>query len=460
MAAPTQLNWSSRFAFLFAAVGSAVGLGNIWRFPYIVGENGGSAFILIYVAFVVLIGWPVLVAEFSLGRWGRKSPVASVEKVAVDCDRSKSWKWVGGLGAFAGGLGLLSFYSMIAGWVLAYIIKTASGMFVGFTGADAVNTLNNHYADTGTMVFWHMAFIGLTVFIVGRGIHAGLEKAVTVLMPFLFLILLALVAYSVTTDGFGEAAAFLLTPDFSKITPSVLLTALGQAFFSLGLTVGTMIAYGAYLTGDTNIVKSAGIIAGADTLIALLAGFAIFPLVFTYGLAPAEGPGLIFTTLTVAFGQMPGGIVFGCLFFGMLAIAAVTSSISLLEPAVAYFEEKPGIGRWTAALVAGGIAFTLGLFSVFSFNEWAGVLPLKLFGITEVAGAPADFYAVINYTVSNLVMPIGGFLIALFVGWFVHRQAIRREMDLPEGWVFGTWHFLVKYLCPAALAVVIVAGVL
>ena len=460
MSAPVHQHWSSRLTFLLAAVGSAVGLGNIWRFPYIVGENGGSAFIFVYIAFVVLIGWPVLVAEFSIGRWGRKSPIGSMEKVAEESGTSKRWKWVGALGAFAGGLGLLSFYSMIAGWVLAYIVKSASGLFAGVTSANAAATLDAHYADTGTMVFWHLLFITVTVLIVGRGIKAGLEKAVIYLMPFLLLILLGLVGYSMTTPGFDKAVDFLLTPDFSKITPGVMLAALGQAFFSLGLTVGTMMAYGAYLSKDTNIIKSAGIIAGADTAIALIAGFPIFPLVFTYGLEPAGGPGLIFTTLTVAFGQMPGGAVFGTMFFVMLAIAAITSSISLLEPAVSYFEERQGIGRWTGALFAGGVAFVVGLFSVFSFNEWADLLPLASFGITEIGGAPATFYAVINFTVSNIVMPVGGLLIAVFVGWFASRSALQREMDLQKGWVFHVWHLLVKYLCPAALLIVIIAGLM
>ena len=458
MTASIHQHWSSRYTFLFAAVGSAVGLGNIWRFPYIVGQNGGGAFILIYIAFVVLIGWPILVAEISIGRWGQMSPIRSIEKVAEESGKSKYWKSVGAFGAFAGGLGLLSFYSMIAGWVLAYIVKSASGMFKGFTDVDAAVTLNAHYADTTMMVFWHFLFVALTVYIVGRGITAGLEKAVTYLMPLLFLILLSLVVYSTTTAGFDDAITFLLTPDFSKITPSVLLTALGQAFFSLGLALGTMIAYGAYLTKDINIVKSAGIIAGVDTLIALIAGFAIFPLVFTYGLEPAGGPGLIFTTLTVAFGQMPGGVVFGTLFFILLAIAAVTSSISMLEPAVSYFEEKQGIGRWAGAIFAGGAAFIIGLFSVFSFNEWSDLIPLAGIGITEVGGSPATFYAIINFTVSNIIMPIGGLSIAIFVGWFVSRAGMQRELDEPQTGLFNLWHGLVKYLCPVALIIVILAG--
>jgi len=451
-------NWSSRFTFLFAAVGSAVGLGNIWRFPYIVGENGGSAFIILYIAFVVLIGWPVLVAELSIGRWGKQSPPKSLSIVADENGRSQRWSWVGGIGAFAGGLGLLSFYSVIAGWVMAYTIKSASGLFVGYTEAEASATLTAHYADTWPMVFWHLVFIGLTVFIVGRGIKAGLEKAVTILMPFLFLILIALVVYAATTPGFGKAVDFIFTPDFSKITPATVLTAAGQAFFSLGLTVGTMIAYGSYLSRETNIMGSAGMIAGADTFIALVAGFAIFPLVFTYGLAPAEGPGLIFSTLTVAFGQMPGGVVFGTLFFLMLVIAAITSSISLLEPAVSYFEEKQGISRWGATLIAGGMAFFVGLLTVFSFNIWSDFAPFAFIGVETVNGGTATFYAIIDFLVSNVIMPVGGLLLAIFVGWAIAPTKIRDQLVFAEDGMFRVWHGLLKYLCPIVLIIVIVAG--
>ncbi len=460
MSAPVQENWSSRAAFIFAAVGSAVGLGNIWRFPYITGENGGSAFILIYIAFVIFIGWPVLVAELAIGRRGKMSPIRSMEKVSVESGGSKNWKWVGALGSFGGGLGLLSFYSVIAGWVLAYIIKAATGMFTGVTGGAAEVIRDEHFADTGMMVFWHLAFISLTIYIVGRGINAGLEKAVTYLMPVLFLILLVLLGYGIAEGDMNAAVTFLFTPDFSKINMSVALTALGQAFFSLSLTVGTMLAYGSYLQKDMSIPKSAGIIAAADTGIALIAGLAIFPLVFQYGLTPAEGPSLIFTTLPIAFGQMTGGVIFGSLFFVLLAVAAITSSISLLEPAVAYFVEKQGFGRWKACFFAGGAAFLIGLLSVFSFNIWTDVMPLSFLGIEVINGNPATFYTIIDFTVSNIIMPVGGLMIAIFTGWFVTRAAMRDELDLPEGGLFSLWHILVRYVCPVALIIVIVWGLM
>ncbi|WP_262693721.1 sodium-dependent transporter [Kordiimonas aquimaris] len=453
-----QENWSSRAAFIFAAVGSAVGLGNIWRFPYIAGENGGGAFVLIYIFFVFLIGWPVLVSELAIGRYAGKSPIGSVEKIAVDSGKSANWKWLGFLGTFAGGLALLSYYSVIAGWVMAYVIKALTGTFVGITAPEAQAELANHYANGPMMAFWHLAFICLTIFIVGKGIKGGLEKAVLYLMPMLFVILLVLVGYSMAVGNFQQGLAYLFAPDFSKITAGVVIAALGQALFSLSVAVGTMFAYGAYLSKDISITKSAGIIAAADTGVALLAGLAIFPLVFAFGLQPNSGPGLLFETLPVAFAQMPGGILFGTLFFVLLGVAAITSSISLLEPAVSYFGEKLGMGRWVAAIIAGGIAFTIGLLSVFSFNDWAEFYPLAFLGLSELAGSPATFYQINDFFVSNIVLPIGGLFVALFAGWAVSSETIRKELDLPEGGLFAFWRVLIRFICPAALVVILVSG--
>ncbi|MEE8370560.1 MAG: sodium-dependent transporter [Sphingomonadales bacterium] len=446
--------WSSRLAFIFAAVGSAVGLGNIWRFPYMAGENGGAAFVLVYIAFVVFIGLPVLIAELTLGRRGRMSPVTSLRNVAEESGSSKRWGWLGHLSSLGGGLGLLAFYSVIAGWVLAYIIKAASGMFSGFGPADSAAAVDAFYADTPTMVAWHFAFIALTVFIVGRGINAGLEKAVVYLMPLLFLLLLVLVGYSMATGEFMAALKYLFAPDFSKITGEVVLNAVGQAFFSLSLALGTMLAYGAYLPKDISIHRSAALIAAADTGVALIAGMAIFPLVFAFNLDPASGPDLIFKVLPIAFGQMPGGAIFGAMFFILLAVAAVTSSISMLEPAVSYFEEKQDMSRWKAAIFGGGVAFLIGLLTVFAYGDLADFHPLASLGIEM------NFYDLNNFIVSNLIMPIGALLLAIFVGWHVKRDIMRTEMDLPEGGIFEIWHVLIKYFCPVAIAVILIFGLM
>ncbi len=445
--------WSSKMAFIFAAVGSAVGLGNIWRFPYMAGENGGGAFVLVYIGFVLLIGVPVLMAELTLGRRGKMSPITSIQNVAKASGSSRRWGWVGHLASLGGGLGLLSFYSVIAGWVLAYIIKAASGVFAaGFGAADAVAVLDAHYADTSSMVFWHFIFIAMTVYIVGRGINAGLEKAVTFLMPMLFLLLLVLVGYSMATGEFLMAVKYLFVPNFSELTGSAVLDAVGQAFFSLSLGLGTMVAYGAYLPKNISIHRSAALIAGADTAIALIAGLAIFPLVFAFGLDPASGPDLIFKTLPIAFAQMPGGSIFGTMFFVLLGIAAVTSSISMLEPAVSYFEERQDMNRWKSAIFGGGVAFTVGLASVFSQGELKEFYPLAAFGIEM------NFFALNDFIVSNLIMPIASLLLAVFVGWFVTRDSMREEMGLPEGGIFEIWHVLIKYFSPAAIALILIWG--
>lgn len=459
MASTSKVQWSSKMAFIFAAVGSAVGLGNIWRFPYMAGENGGSAFVLVYIGFVFLIGLPVLMAELTIGRHGGGSPIASVISMAKESKLPERWGWLGKLGTFGGGLGLLSFYSVIAGWVMSYIIQAALGAFSGIDAAGAGAAMDSFTSSAGTMTFWHLAFTVITVVIVGKGIAGGLEKAVIYLMPVLFFLLLLLVGYSMAEGEFGQAVSFLFTPDFSKIDSGVILAALGQAFFSLSVTVGTMMAYGAYLPKDVSIPKSAALICTADTAVALLAGLAIFPLVFAYSLEPAAGPSLIFQTLPIAFGQMPGGTFIGSAFFLLLTIAAITSSISLLEPTAAYFEEKYGITRWRAAIFGGGIAFLVGMLTVFSMNDWAELLPLSFIGVETLSnGNVANFGNLIDFIVSNIIMPVGGLLITIFAGWLVHRDIMKKEMGLPEGGVFEIWHVLIKFLCPPALIIVIYNG--
>lgn len=468
--------WSSRLAFIFAAVGSAIGLGNIWRFPYMAGENGGGAFVLTYIVCVLLIGVPILMAELTLGRRGRMSPVRTLVNIARESGASPAWRWIGSIASFGGALLLLSFYSVIAGWVLAYIIKAGSGVFAEFwavTGPAAeiapgvaieAAREQSHavrdamFKDAPMMAFWHLIFIGFTVFIVGKGINAGLERAVTYLMPVLFLLLLVLVGFAMATGEFGQALDYLFTPDFSKINGETVLNAVGQAFFSLSLGLGTMLAYGAYLPKKINIHESALMIGAADTGVALLAGLAIFPLVFAYGLSPDSGPSLIFETLPLAFGKMVGGTIFGTMFFVLLAIAAVTSSISQLEPAVSTLEEMPGMTRWRAAVMGGAAAFAVGLFTVFSYNYWEEFYPLAFLGITELAGSPANFFGIVNFIVSNLVMPIASLMLAIFTGWFVKRRFLRQELELPEGGVFEIWHVLMKYFCPVALALILISG--
>jgi len=453
MAAATHAHWSSRWAFIMAAVGSAVGLGNIWKFPYEAGEGGGGAFVLIYLLFVFFIGTPVLIAELSLGRRGQLSPIGSMKKIAQEEKRNPLWGligWSGVVGAFI----VISFYSVVGGWTLAYMVKSAMGAFSGIDAATSQSTFVNYISDPVWTLVSHFAFMAITIFIVARGVEGGLEKAVTVLMPALFAILIVLVVYSGVTGDFNAAINFLFNPDFNKLVTNdagnfsldKVLQALGQSFFSLSLALGSIMTYGSYLTRDVNIGKSALTIAGADSAVALMAGLAIFPIVFAYGLDVAGGGGLVFMSLPIAFGQMPLGVVVGTLFFGLLGVAAITSSISLLEPPVSYIEEKTGLNRRKVAIYMGIAAGLVGVLSAYSQgnNLLSGI---RLFGL--------DIMGVKDFLTNNIMMPLAGMFTALFVGWFVSRKAMMDELAM-EDQTFRIWYFLVRYISPLAIGIVFV----
>jgi NSS family neurotransmitter:Na+ symporter len=371
--------WSSRLVFVLAATGSAVGLGNIWKFPYITGVYGGGAFVLVYLVCIALIGLPVMMAEILIGRRGGQSPIDSMRLLAQQERKSSAWQlagWSGVVGSFL----ILSFYSVIGGWAVVYIWYAASGQFDAAAAAPdkAVETIGAIFdgllASPISLIAWHTVFMALTIFIVARGIKGGLERAVTIMMPGLFLILLGLVAYAAFgTDGFGRGMVFLFQPDFSKLSWEAVLVALGHAFLSLSLGMGIMVAYGSYLPRHISIPVASMTVAILDTVVALLAGMAIFPIVFAYGLEPEAGPGLVFVTLPIAFGEMPAGGVIGTLFFVLVVFAALTSSISLLEPTVEFVEGRHGIGRRQAAIGAGLLVWLLGVASALSFNAWSGV---------------------------------------------------------------------------------------
>ena len=313
--------WSGRLAFILAATGSAVGLGTIWKFPYITGENGGGTFVLVYLFCIALIGIPIMIAEVMLGRRGRQSPVNTMEYLAAEEKRSDSWILLGWLGIVAGFL-ILSFYSVIAGWAMSYVFRTASGMFIGAT-ADGVNSIfNSLVADPERLLAWHTIFMVMTMTVVARGVKNGLEKAVTFLMPILFGLLVLIVGYATTTGHFMQGFDFMFTP--GEITGKAVLIAMGHAFFTLSLGMGAIMVYGSYLPKNTSITQAVVVIALADTAVALLAGLAIFPIVFANGLEPDKGPGLIFQTLPIAFGHMEGGTLIGMLFFVLLVFAAWT----------------------------------------------------------------------------------------------------------------------------------------
>jgi len=328
--------WSSRWAFILAATGSAVGLGNIWKFPYIAGENGGGAFVIVYLLCIACIGIPVMMAEVMIGRRGRQNPVNSLKSIAKEENKSPFWRYLGWSGVAAGFI-ILSYYSVIAGQAIAYVFRTFSGTFDGVTAEGTVNIYKSLTSDPERLLAWHTVFIVLSMVVVARGVRGGLEKLVRFIMPALFCILILLVGFAANTgEHFTQAIDFLFKADFSKLSDEAILTAMGHAFFTLSLGMGAIMVYGSYLPKGTSIAKVTFAIAAADTAIALLAGLAIFPLVFANDLSMGAGPGLIFETLPIAFGHMAGGALFGGLFFLLLVFAAWSSAISLIEPAVAW----------------------------------------------------------------------------------------------------------------------------
>jgi NSS family neurotransmitter:Na+ symporter len=435
--------WSSRWLFILAATGSAVGLGNVWRFPYITGQNGGGAFVLMYIGLVLLIGMPVLMAEIMIGRRGAQNPVQSVANVAVESGLSSRWGWLGFAGILTSFF-LLSIYSVVAGWSAAYVIRTFSGSFHGLSPLEVAASYDAFIASPGALVFWHTVFIVATGAVVARGLREGLEKAIEILVPGLFIILLILIGYAITTPGFKEGISFLLMPNFEAITAKSFLTALGQAFFTLSIATASMLIYGAYLPKDASIFKASLCIAGLDTLAALLAGIAIFPIVFSYGLTPTEGPGLVFKTLPIAFGEMPYGTFFGGLFFTLLVFAALTSAISMVEPMVAWITQRFNIKRVWATVWAAGSAWFVGLGAALSFNVWADY---RLFG-------RFNYYDLLDILVTMILLPAGGLMLAVFGGWFVSRRISFEELAMPV-WVYNIWRFSVRYFAPIAVAVMV-----
>jgi NSS family neurotransmitter:Na+ symporter len=448
-----QETWSSRFVFIMAAVGAAVGLGNLWKFPYTAGVSGGAAFVIVYIGAIVVVAVPIVMAELLIGRRGRRSPPGCFATLAEKAGASRAWSWVGMLNILAVFM-ILSFYSVIAGWALAYVPKLASGHFTGVDSAQVGEEFNALLASPGMLAFWHLVFILLTIFIVVRGIHGGIEKAVKFLMPALFAMLLALVVYAAVEGDMKSAVGFLFQADFSKIDAQVVLMAIGQAFFSVSVAMGLLIAYGSYLPADVNIPRASLVIAGADTLVALLAGLAIFPLVFANGLDPAEGPGLIFVTLPIAFGHMPGGAIFGTVFFLLLIVSALTSSIAVLEPVVAWADEKFQVSRKVSTPITGALAWLVGLTTVFSFNLWGDVHPLDAF--ETFAGK--SLFDIQDYLTSNIMLPLGGILISVFVGWVMTAESTREELGMAPGGLFAAWRFLIRYVCPIAIAAVLIVS--
>ena len=435
--------WSSRLVFVLAAAGSAVGLGNIWKFPYITGENGGGAFVVVYLVCIALIGIPIMMAEVLLGRAGRQSPINTMRSLAAASGGARHWVVVGWLGVVAGFL-ILSYYAVIAGWAVSYIGRLASGAFAGADGATSQAVFDAFLANPWAVGLWQTVFLAATVFIIARGVARGLETAVRWLMPLLFVLLVVLAGYGATVGDFGRAAAFLFSFDASKLSVDGVLAAMGHAFFTLSLGMGAIMAYGAYVPAQTSIASTVATIAVLDTVVALVAGLAIFPIVFaTAGLEPGEGPGLLFVTLPIAFGNLPLGAVIGTVFFVLVSFAAVTSAISLTEPALAFLVERYNAKRWRVAITLGVACWLLGLGTVLSFNAWSDF---------HVVGG-LTIFDFVDYVSYKILLPVGGLLIALFVGWVLAKSIVAEQLAF-AGWRQLVWEASIRYVAPAGVLIV------
>lgn len=444
-AALLHAQWSGRFIFILAAVGSAVGLGNIWKFPYVTGENGGGAFILLYLLAIFLVGIPVLVAEILLGRRAQRSPINAMRHYIATHKIWPLWQVIGWFGVVAGFL-ILSFYSVIAGWALAYLFRALAGAFVGLNAENTGKLFSDFIADPEKVLLWHTLFMALTVLIVARGVKTGLEQAVRIMMPLLYLILIALLVVALQSGHFMEGLGFMFAFDWREVSAQSVLAAMGLAFFSLSLGMGAMMMYGSYLNKNTPLVQSSVIIALADLSVSILAGLVLFPLVFAYGLHPGAGPSLVFITLPVAFGQMPWGEFIGALFFLLLGFAALTSAISLLEPLVAFLSENKHLPRLAASIWSGLCIWLFGLLTVFSFNLLATV--------TWLGRTIFDW---IDFLTSNIMLPLGGLLIAILVAYVLPKKVSQDELATAPA-IFAIFWFLLRFIAPVGVFLVFAYG--
>lgn len=434
--------WASRLGFILAAAGSAIGLGNIWKFPYITGQNGGGAFVMVYLLCIALIGLPIMISELMLGRHTRKDAVGAF--IALE-GKGTSWQlagWVSVAAAFI----ILSYYSVVAGWTLDYVWRALQGAFVGQSAAAIEQQFDGLIGDGTRQIICHLGFIVLSLAIVIGGVHKGIERWSKILMPVLFALLLLLFVNGLLSAGATEGLRFMFYPDFSKLTPASVLEAMGHSFYTLSLGMAIIITYGSYLDNDVNLVGAGLRVALLDTAIALMAGLAIFPIVFAVGMEPSAGPGLVFKTIPIVFAQLPGGYLLAILFFLLIAFAALTSTISLLEAQVAYLIDERGWGRKKATTFLALLCFVVGIPSALSYNvlgSWT------LFG-------ERTFFDSIDLIASNYLLPISGLLIALYVGWFWKGEAEKEELRAGNApWVYPVWHFMIRYVSPLAVAMVL-----
>lgn len=448
MAAVGTTHWSSRFAFIMASVGFAVGLGNIWRFPYVTGENGGAAFVIVYLACAIGIGVPILMSELLIGRRGQGSPTSAMAAVALENNRSPNWRIIGGMGLLAA-YTIEIVYAVVVGWVLWYFFKAVT---TGFSGMDAQAAHEGFQAvtqDNVGMVLWTLIGLAITGTIIYSGVKGGIERAVSIMMPMMFVLLLGLAGYNYFAGGFAEAVRWLFTPDFSKIGPETVLAAIAQAFFSISVAMGGMMTYGTYLPRSISISRSVMIIVLADTFVALLAGMVIFPAVFNYGLDPAAGAGLIFQTLPVAFAQMPGGYGFSVLFFLMLSVAGITSMVGLIESVNSWVEHRFGIRRQQSVFLVVGSIAVFSVLSVLSYNV-----------LSNVTLAGLNMNDMLDYFSTQILLPLGGLMIAVFTGWVITRETTEDELTGMSRRGYALWYFAIRFVVPPAILIIFVNGII
>lgn len=436
--------WATRMGFILAASGSAVGLGNIWKFPYITGENGGGAFVLVYLVCIALIGFPIMLAEFSLGRKSNLNPVGAFNAITP----KSPWVGVGFLGVVTGFL-ILSFYGVVGGWTIAYVVKSINLSAVQFNNpVEAGHFFGAFIGDPWEVIFYQALFMVMCIVIVARGVNSGIERACAILMPMLVVFLFILMVRSLTLPGAMKGVEFYLSPDFSKITPKAVLVALGHAFFTLSLGMGAMLTYGSYLSDKENLITVAGYVVVIDTLVALMVGMVIFPAVFAMGLEPAAGPSLVFEVLPAVFSSMPMGTAVSIIFFFLLMIAALTSGISLLEVVTAYFIDQRGWTRKKAVWLMGGIIFAVGVPSGLSFSV-----------MSEVKFTGKTFFDMADSLTTNYMLPLGGMFMAIFIGWVWGIKPATKEIEI-SGDKFhfaAAWGFVLRWITPILVSLVFIA---
>lgn len=456
-------SWASRWVFVLAATGSAVGLGSIWKFPYMTGVYGGGAFVVMFLLFIALLGVPVMIAETLIGRRARLSPANALKALASHTRHASQWSWA----AFAGmvtALLILSFYSVVGGWSLDYILGVGAGKFQGAGAERAGGYFADMVADPWRMILWHSIFMLLSAGVIARGVVAGLERSLRVMMPLLFVLLLILLAYSLTTGHFLEGVRFMFHFEPERLIDG-LLPAMGHAFFSLSVGIGSILIYGAYMPKQTSIAGTVLAVALVDTFVSLLAGLALFPIVFSAGLNAGEGPGLMFVTLPLAFGNVAFGQLIGVVFFVLVAVAAWSSAISLLEPMVAYLVERTRISRLWITTALAFLCWFVGLGTVFSFNIWkeakffvseGGAFHLYQWG----AASGLDTFGVIDFFTSRIMLPLGALTFVVFASWVMGREAVRDELAMRSPRLFALTFFLMRYVAPLGILVVFAAQLL